>query len=88
MARQTSTDERDNVHGVNPGTELGRYTVETRIEEIPGGERAPRKPGGGRGRRPHGGGDGLTDHRLAQTTGDPLEEVLLPEVDGQGRGDR
>ncbi|KRE39082.1 hypothetical protein ASG73_01635 [Janibacter sp. Soil728] len=39
MARQTSTDERDSVHGVNPGTELGRYTVESRIEEIPGGER-------------------------------------------------
>lgn len=39
MARQTSTDERDSVHGVNPGTELGRYTVESRIEQIPGGER-------------------------------------------------
>ena len=39
MARQTSTDERDNVHGVNPGTELGRYTVASRIEEIAGGER-------------------------------------------------
>ena len=39
MARQTSTDERDNVHGVNPGTELGRYTVASRIEEIAGGDR-------------------------------------------------
>ncbi|GAA8843946.1 hypothetical protein DUHN55_09750 [Helicobacter pylori] len=39
MARQAYTDERGSVHGVNPGTELGRYTVETRIEEIPGGER-------------------------------------------------
>lgn len=39
MARQAHTDERGSVHGVNPGTELGRYTVETRIEEIPGGER-------------------------------------------------
>lgn len=39
MARQTSTDERDSVRGVNPGTELGRYTVESRIEQIPGGER-------------------------------------------------
>lgn len=36
--RQT-TDERDSVHGVNPGTELGRYTVDARIETIPGGER-------------------------------------------------
>lgn len=27
------------MHGVNPGTELGRYTLATRIEEIPGGER-------------------------------------------------
>ena len=27
------------MHGVNPGTELGRYTVDARIETIPGGER-------------------------------------------------
>lgn len=27
------------MHGVNPGTELGRYTVNTRIETITGGER-------------------------------------------------
>lgn len=39
MARQTSTDERDSVHGLNPGTELGRYTLDSRIEQIPGGER-------------------------------------------------
>lgn len=39
MARQAFTDERGSVHGVNPGTELGRYTLATRIEEIPGGER-------------------------------------------------
>lgn len=39
MARQTSTDERYSVHGVNSGTELGRYTVDSRIEQIPGGER-------------------------------------------------
>lgn len=39
MARQTHTDERGSVHGVNPGTELGRYTVGTRIDQIPGGER-------------------------------------------------
>ncbi len=39
MARQAHTDERGSVHGVNPGTELGRYTVDTRIETIPGGER-------------------------------------------------
>ena len=39
MARQTHTDERGSVHGVNPGTELGRYTIGTRIEKIPGGER-------------------------------------------------
>lgn len=39
MARQADTDERDSVDGVNPGTELGRYTVDTRIEAIPGGER-------------------------------------------------
>lgn len=36
--RQT-TNERDSVHGVNPGTELGRYTVNAWIETIPGGER-------------------------------------------------
>lgn len=36
--RQT-TNERDSVHGVNPGTELGRYTVNARIETIRGGER-------------------------------------------------
>lgn len=39
MARQADTNERDSVHGVNPGTELGRYTVNARIETIPGGER-------------------------------------------------
>ena len=39
MARQADTDERDSVHGVNPGTELGRYTLDARIETIPGGER-------------------------------------------------
>lgn len=39
MARQADTDERDSVHGVNPGTELGRYTVNARIDTIPGGER-------------------------------------------------
>lgn len=39
MARQADTDERDSVDGVNPGTELGRYTVNARIETIPGGER-------------------------------------------------
>ena len=39
MARQAHTDERGSVHGVNPGTELGRYTVASRIEEIAGGER-------------------------------------------------
>ncbi|WP_068259829.1 hypothetical protein [Janibacter limosus] len=39
MARQTSTDERHSVHGLNPGTELGRYTLDSRIEQIPGGER-------------------------------------------------
>src|SRR5699024_12236093 len=37
--RRQTTDERDSVHGVTPGTELGRYTVEARIEAIPGGER-------------------------------------------------
>ena len=39
MAPQAIIDERGSVHGVNPGTELGRYTVDTRIETIPGGER-------------------------------------------------
>ena len=37
--RRQTTDERDSVHGVTPGTELGRYTVDARIEAIPGGER-------------------------------------------------
>ncbi len=39
MSPQTHIDERGHVHGVNPGTELGRYTLESRIEEIRGGER-------------------------------------------------
>jgi len=39
MSPQTHIDERGHVHGVNPGTELGRYTLEARIEEIRGGER-------------------------------------------------
>ena len=39
MARQVDTDERDSVHGVNPGTELGRYTLDTQVETITGGQR-------------------------------------------------
>ena len=39
MARQATIDERGSVHGVNSGMGLGRYTVGTRIEAIPGGER-------------------------------------------------
>lgn len=40
MARQArDIDERDHVHGVNPGTELGRYTLDAQIATVSGGQR-------------------------------------------------